>query len=125
METFSLAVLAHLADPVRALVTLGGVLLWRNPRAMPIAAGMSAIVCETILTAGSFLDDLVYVWGEGIVAGLVACLAQAALLYLIVELVRRRREAPGMARTMRAAVHRSISAPQETSLVFGRPEPAE
>ena len=101
MELFSLAVLAHLLDPVRALVTFAGVLLWRSPRAMLIAASISALVCETILTAVNFIDDFTFVWGEGIVPGLIACLAQAAFFYLLVELARQRREAGRMARRVR------------------------
>jgi hypothetical protein len=92
VELLPLAVLAHLLDPVRALVTLAGVVLWRGPRAMLLAAGISAIVCETVLTTANVINDFPYRWGEGLVAGVLASLAQAALFYLIVELARQRRD---------------------------------
>ena len=125
MELFSLAVLAHLLDPVRALVTFAGVVLWRSPWGMLIAAGITAMVCETILTTASHIDDFAYEWGDGIGPGLIACLAQAAVLYLLLELVCRRREVGRMARKIPLFLRESASSPHKEPLVFGRPEPAE
>ena len=125
MELFSLAVLAHLLDPFRALVTFAGVLLWRSPRGILIAAGVSAMVCETLLTTVNFIDDFTYEWGDGIGPGLIACLAQAAVLYLLVVLARHRRNVGQTVSQNSLAMRKSVSSPHEAPLVFGRPEPAE
>src|SRR5262245_39306373 len=125
MDLFSVAVLAHLLDPVRALVTFAGVLVWRSPWVILVAASVSAIACETILTTVNFIDDFTYVWGDGIGPGLIACLAQAGVLFLVVESVRHRRTVGQTVRKHLPAMRKSVSSPHEARLVYGRPEPAE
>jgi hypothetical protein len=125
MELFTVAVVAHLLDPFRALVTFAGVLLWRSPWVVLIAAGISAVVCETLLTTVNFIDDFTYEWGDGFGPGLIACLAQAAVLYLLVVLVRHRRKVGQTVSKNPLAMRKRVSSPQESPLVFGRPEPAE
>jgi hypothetical protein len=83
-------VLAHFLDPARAVLTLAGIFLWRSPWIILVAGGLSAATCESVLAGAGALRF----WGEGILAGSMASVLQAFLLYLIVQTLRERR-APG------------------------------
>jgi hypothetical protein len=72
-------------DPVRALITFGCTFLSRRYGVL-VAALASSIICETILAAAQGWRY----WGQGILAGFIASLLQAALVLCVVRLVRRR-----------------------------------
>jgi len=72
-------------DPVRALITFGCTFLSRKCGVL-VAALASCIVCETIPAAAQGWRY----WGQSILPGFIASLLQAALLFCVVRLVRRR-----------------------------------
>jgi hypothetical protein len=72
-------------DPVRALITFGCAFLSRK-YCVIVAALASSLICETILAAAQGWRY----WGQGILPGFIASLLQAALLFYLVRLVRRR-----------------------------------
>jgi hypothetical protein len=87
MEPLGTVILVAFLDPIRALITFACSFLSRRAYGVLIAATVSAIICETILTGAHVLRY----WGQGIVAGFIASLLQAAVLYFAVKALRRRR----------------------------------
>lgn len=87
MEPLGAVILVALLDPVRALITFAFSFLSRRSYGVLIAAAASAIVCETVLT----IAHVSPYWGQGIVAGFIASLLQAAVLYWAVKAMRMRR----------------------------------
>jgi hypothetical protein len=85
MEPVVPMLVASFLDPVRALITFGCTFLSRKYGVLA-AALASSLVCETILAAAQGWRY----WGQGILAGFIASLLQAALLFRVVRLVRRR-----------------------------------
>ena len=67
-------IVVGILDPIRLILVLAIVALWRSPWAILVATLVSALVSETLLTA----TQLARVWGYGIAPGLVASLVQAA-----------------------------------------------
>ena len=87
MEPLGAVILIAFLDPVRALITFASSFLSRKAYGVLIAAAASAIVCETVLT----IAHVSRYWGQGIVAGFIASLLQAAVLYWAVKALRMRR----------------------------------
>jgi hypothetical protein len=87
MDPLAALIIASAFDPVRALITFAFSVLARRTFGLLIAATASAILCETILTSARVW----HFWGQGIVAGFIACLIQTAALYWVVKVLRRRR----------------------------------
>lgn len=76
----ALAILvARIIDPIGLLVTLGVVLCSRRRWIILVAAAVSSVMVESILTA----TQILYVWGEGLLFGLVAGIIQASLIFWI------------------------------------------
>ena len=89
MEPLGTVILVALLDPIRALITFTCSFVSRRVPGVLIAATVSAIVCETILTGAHVWRY----WGQGIVAGFIASLLQAAVVNLALKAMRRRRVA--------------------------------
>jgi hypothetical protein len=87
MDPLSVLIIASVLDPVRALITAAFGAFARRTTGVLLAAAASAIVCETILTSA----HVWHFWGQGIVAGFIACLLQAIAIHWAMEMVRRRR----------------------------------
>ena len=87
MEPLGAVLLAAFLDPIRALITFACGFLSRRAIGVLLAAVASAVICETILTGAHVWRY----WGQGIVAGFIASLLQAAVIYLAVKAMRRRR----------------------------------
>jgi hypothetical protein len=85
MEPVIPLLIASFLDPVRALITFGCTFLSRKYGVLA-AALASSIVCETILAAAQGW----HYWGQGILPGFIVSLLQAALLFCVVRMVRRR-----------------------------------
>ena len=77
-------IFAFTLDPVRVFITLVFLLFARRPSMMFVAAALSTVVCETLLTA----LQTTWVWGEGLVVGGIASLLQADLLFWMGRVVR-------------------------------------
>jgi hypothetical protein len=77
-------IFAFTLDPVRVFITLVFLLFARRPSMMFVAAALSTVVCETLLTA----LQTTWVWGEGLVVGGIASLLQAVLLFWMGRVVR-------------------------------------
>jgi hypothetical protein len=75
--------LAALLDPVQAVLVLAVILAYRGPVPVAVAAVMAAVASETI-TALAVAD---YTWGEMMPPRLLSSVAQAAMLYWIVDLI--------------------------------------
>jgi hypothetical protein len=87
MEPLGAVILVAFLDPIRALITFACSFISRKAYGPLLAAAASAIICETILTGAHVWRY----WGQGIVAGFIASVLQAAVLYLAVSAMRRRR----------------------------------
>jgi hypothetical protein len=79
--------LATLVDPVQAALVLAAVLLYRGPQPILVAGAAAAALSETV-TVVAAVD---YTWGELLVPRLAASLAQAAVLWWLVRLMRQAR----------------------------------
>lgn len=71
------AILISFFDPIRLVITLAVSLCSRQKWIIPVAAMVSAIVIETLLTS----MDITRTWGEGILLGMVASGIQALMCY--------------------------------------------
>ena len=89
MEPLGAVILVAFLDPIRALITFACSFISRRAPGPLIAATVSAIICETILTGAHVWRY----WGQGIVAGFIASLLQAVVLYLALKAMRRSRVA--------------------------------
>jgi hypothetical protein len=87
MDPLSTLIVASVLDPIRALITAAFGAFAHRAIGISLAAAASAIVCETILTSA----HVWHFWGQGIVAGFIACLLQAIAIHWAMEMVRRRR----------------------------------
>lgn len=81
------ALLASLLSPIRLVITLFFVLLTKRKWIVPVAAVISAIAVESLLTASQYTR----VWGEGLVIGLMASLIHAYAIYWVRVIIVRRR----------------------------------
>jgi hypothetical protein len=79
--------IAALLDPVQAVLVLAVVLLYRGPQPVLMAAAAAATVAETVTA----MAGVHYTWGEMLVPRLAASLAQAAVLWWLVRLIRQGR----------------------------------
>ena len=86
MDSIFVLIAAAFLDPVRAGLSLVGVLVSRRPWVIALAAAFSTLVSETIL----FVLKMTTFWGEVIVPGTIASVLQAVLLFAIVSWVRSR-----------------------------------
>jgi hypothetical protein len=79
MEILTATLIVSLLDPIRALITFGCIFVLRKSYGVAVAAAASALVCESILTFG----QVPRVWGQDLLAGLIASLIQAVVLVLL------------------------------------------
>jgi hypothetical protein len=87
MDPVTALIVASALDPIRALITFAFSVLARSAVGMLIAATASAVLCETILTTAHVWRF----WGQGLVAGFIACVIQAVALYWAMKVMRRRK----------------------------------
>ena len=79
-----------LLDPIRLIIVLAVVALWRSPWAILVSTLVSAVAMETLLTATQYIR----IWGQGLGFGLATSLAQALVVYGLFEVWRSRRAKP-------------------------------
>ena len=84
MEILAATLIVSFLDPIRALITFGCVFVLQKSYGVLVAAAASALVCEAILTFGHV------VWGQGLLAGLIASLLQAVVLVLLSRAIHHR-----------------------------------
>ena len=88
MEDFLFLVLAAFIDPIRAILVLAVILMWRGPWAILLATFISAVATDSHIPT----PQLMRAWGAGIIAGSIGSLLQAWLFYRLVQFLRQRRE---------------------------------
>src|SRR5262245_23103369 len=86
MELLAATFIISILDPIRALITCGCVFVLRKSYGVLAAAATSTVVCEAILTIG----QVPRVWGQDLLAGLIASLSQALALVLLSRAIHRR-----------------------------------
>ena len=79
MDAAFAIVVARIIDPIGFLITLGVVLCSRRRWIILVAAAVSTVLVESILTA----TQMLYIWGEGLLFGLIAGALQAWLIFWI------------------------------------------
>ena len=79
-----LTILVFTLDPIRVLITLIFLVFARRPWMVFVAAGLSTVICETLLVA----LQTAWVWGEGLAVGGIASLLQSVIFFWMGNAVR-------------------------------------
>jgi uncharacterized membrane protein YraQ (UPF0718 family) len=82
------ALIASFIDPIRFGITLGVSLCSRKWWIVAVAAIVSAIISETLLTSIQTTRQ----WGDGMLPGIIASVVQAVLCYSVIGIIRRSRK---------------------------------
>jgi hypothetical protein len=79
-----LTILVFTLDPIRVFITVLFLVFARRPWMVFVAAGLSTVICETLLVA----LQTTWVWGEGLAVGGIASLVQSVILFWMGSAVR-------------------------------------